>query len=913
MQGEAPDIEEEDVVDFPAEVRLSAVTENNLSTPLQSLDGSFNERSFNGGQTPSADVALVLQRSFRRKSVIKERRQSRHSSRHSGIGGSMGLGIIMESSVGRSEFKSSVIGTAGVSPSDELWNKLSTIFIDIFAAHREEQIKRYQEQLNLQTRLEKIEAVFHRIDLDCSGTIEVEELAPVMQEWKHMLEPEAVEFTEAMMRDFGPLDETGVLRLTTQAFGELMLEKFYSGMNHETALKQIESLNALLDKLMPDKERSRDRQSYLERIRAAGMMCCLDPADMYSEAMDCVVEDAEGTPAATLTMYVAEAEITNDEVGGLIVAAATANSKGVVGKSVPLEASLCAEAIKTGLSEITEDVNKGAKAVAFFGEEGQSPQKNGSAIVLPMSDPNILSVTHGITGMIGMDTYDGEPADAVFEPHQVRFFHGVARQVSKSLRQVTLRRKLLAIAYQSNKWVKTCSDHIVQISWFVVLLDDEKDSTVYRVARDSKGGYIAKKIERKLQNNYLFRTAETNEVANTKTGTFSLTSFPVINNNETCIMICNVKSNGRKGLGLRVERDINKVVRVLTQTDAVLDAGDVAPPPKQDVVAQCYWYTAEMEVDFLTEDMVYYDRFRLVELRSEFMKINKVMFDNLQAVKKPHVLLAKVVSLVLVAFLGLYRIQMTTSWTVCRKYCTEDLRRAITQFDPSLDTYRESLSHIEQELADIPRSALIVHRIQPIVVLLHDWLSVCCEIAKKAAPLRAGLTLPVVAETDHDDGEAEAADAADAAEREGAASPAAEVGNAAGPTVEATDEGDAGKASADEPVDASAAAIDTAEPVEVAAPAEGEAAAAPAAEDGAAAAAEGADGATPAEEVKVNGNGADVEAPAAEAPAADGAEATPAAEAPAEATPVAEAPAEVAQVAEPTADEAVPAAEPASE
>ena len=72
---------------FPAEMRLSVVTENNLSTPLQSLDGSFNERSFNGGQVPTAEVAEVLQRSFRRKSVINERRQSRRQSHMGDRGG----------------------------------------------------------------------------------------------------------------------------------------------------------------------------------------------------------------------------------------------------------------------------------------------------------------------------------------------------------------------------------------------------------------------------------------------------------------------------------------------------------------------------------------------------------------------------------------------------------------------------------------------------------------------------------------------------------------------------------------------------------------------------------------------------------------------------------------------------------
>lgn len=153
------------------------------------------------------------------------------------------------------------------------------------------------------------------------------------------------------------------------------------------------------------------------------------------------------------------------------------------------------------------------------------------------------------------------------------------------------------------------------------------------------------------------------------------------------------------------------------------------------------------------DDLVYYDRFRLIELRSDIMQINSVMFKNLQAVENPHSLIIQILPLVLVAFLGVDRVDGADSWSLCRKYCTDDLRRAVANFDPSVSIYRESFVYIEKKVNEIDRIELVKHNIQPIVIHLYDWLCVCCAVSKRAFEVRNGLSASPVQNIDglHDE------------------------------------------------------------------------------------------------------------------------------------------------------------------
>lgn len=273
------------------------------------------------------------------------------------------------------------------------------------------------------------------------------------------------------------------------------------------------------------------------------------------------------------------------------------------------------------------------------------------------------------------------------------------------------------------------------------------DILIYKSSGKEGDSFSVESIEQNFKTQFLFKSASTAVVTTTKSGNFTQTVFPVVGTGEKAILLCNVKGESRRPLAPRTERDIAKLVSGLRGAEFILDAGDIQPAIDESVPVQCGWYTASLEVDDLMDDIVYYDRFRLLELRSDFVKINKLMFDNLQAVQTPHEHIEKVLSLVLIAFLGMSRAE-SVSWQVCRKYCNEELRRALLAFDPSMLVYSESLLHVEKELLLLPRSELIKCNIQPIVVLLHDWLAVCCSIAKAAELLRHELEQPEHADND---------------------------------------------------------------------------------------------------------------------------------------------------------------------
>ena len=116
-------------------------------------------------------------------------------------------------------------------------------------------------------------------------------------------------------------------------------------------------------------------------------------------------------------------------------------------------------------------------------------------------------------------------------------------------------------------------------------------------------------------------------------------------------------------------------------------------------------------------------------------KMYKVVFRNLAETAIATRLVATVLRLAIVVFVGAQRFEDYAEWAACRKYISFDLKGAVSELDPTRLTYIETFSFVDSKLAEITR-ADVVSQGQPLISCLYDWLVVCVAMSKRAIKAR---------------------------------------------------------------------------------------------------------------------------------------------------------------------------------
>jgi hypothetical protein len=194
------------------------------------------------------------------------------------------------------------------------------------------------------------------------------------------------------------------------------------------------------------------------------------------------------------------------------------------------------------------------------------------------------------------------------------------------------------------------------------------------------------------------------------------------------ILLAVTKSEDR--LAATVERDTRKLVNEMEEVYKVLLQGDV--PPAIDALAppSTIWDKAQLDIDQVSNTTLYFLRFRQLSLRREAMRAFKMVFHNLHNTTKPGASTLQVLSLMIRAFVGEEQLPDVTSWQALRKYINIDLKRAISEYDPTRVAFVKVLSGLDTELAQVQRETVTAES-QPLVTMIYDWLVCSCAMARK--------------------------------------------------------------------------------------------------------------------------------------------------------------------------------------
>ena len=641
----------------------------------------------------------------------------------------------------------------GASPEEGVWMSFRLHITDGFHAEREALEDAYRTKVRFEGRQHELNLIMERIDVDCSGFIEDDELGPMLAHWKDITEEEAEKQAKDIMDEAGPEDDTGLLRLGQGRFTMMMLDLFFKDVTDPHFEREIAKINRILDKILPDHERFMTRKKWLDELDVITNSAFCDAAAVYAKAFEILQADAiEFSSLTSISCNVAMAQGKRGVVSSLkYVASTDADIAAVVGKTLKRseKETISFDAVSSGLPVHSKDIASNEQVHMFKGT-ACTAEANGDVVVFPLTDARNQKVPHGVIGTLTVDNIsaDRSATQEHFQPHQLRFFQGVSQHLSDAIRAIQVRTAAKRISMQSVPWIKSVSSSIADCVWHLVLAGNKDDpmGTVVRKfpnATMSSAGTVVRppslgvEVVRGIrQNQFLFRSADLRDVTTSKSDGVHYTSFPVVDKGK--VIMLGVVASSEK-MKPHVERDVRKIVNEMEDVYKVLMQGDVPPPIDALAPPTCIWHKAKLDIDKVSTSPLYWLRFRMLSMRREAMRAFKMLFHNLNATSKPGVNTLKIISLMIRAFVGENQLPDISSWNALRKYISTDLKRAISEYDPTRLAYKKTLEQVEKELGAMKREA-VASESQPLITMIYDWLAICTAMARRAIVQRKNVT-----------------------------------------------------------------------------------------------------------------------------------------------------------------------------
>ena len=652
------------------------------------------------------------------------------------------------------KFQDLCLDVLGPIPSEILWVDFQTHILDGFEAKRHELDEAYKLRIQTLDREAKLGNLMERLDIDCSGFIEEDELALLLEHWKEVPKGKAMAQAMRVLTEAGPEDETGILRLGKTRFVNVMMNTYFAELTQPHFERDIKKLDRLMDRILPDHERFVSRKRALEALdRIAGDSFC-EARPIYSKAFEIIREDAANfSDLSYVSAHVADATVHGGEVISLQPTAATdeditAVEGQVINRSEHEAVSF--GVVKSGVGVHIDSI-AAAKGVKMY--KGPLPAGvDGAVCVQPLVDNRNLRVQHGIMGTMNVDnvSLDRDATQPNFKPHQVKFYQGIATHISDALRLVRIRNELKRVAHQSISWIRRIDPKaLANVCWYLVNQGKKRDTSSLHIRKfplvkrnvtgrpPTQSGIAGNTVKRDRASKYLFRSAELKDVTSFKQKESTFISFPVAHN-SVVIMLAVVEVRGKK-MAPATERDVRKLVNSMEQVYSLLQQGDITPNQGAVEPANCQWHKSKLDIDALSRNKIYFLRFRLIELRRDAMKTFKMLFHNLSSTNAPTNIVLKVIQNVILAFTGETKRKESKEWAGCRRYINTDLKRAVCEYDPTRDAYKSILQSIEKDLKSITRADVAAES-QPLVMMLYDWLCICVAMSKRATLLRGANT-----------------------------------------------------------------------------------------------------------------------------------------------------------------------------
>ncbi|XP_077167409.1 EF-hand calcium-binding domain-containing protein 5 [Paroedura picta] len=589
-------------------------------------------------------------------------------------------------------------------------------------------------------------ALFEKWDNECSGYLDMKEVDEVLNTFKEGMEKEALE--KAKLQLPMPLwHPSGVVKLSQkdfQTYIDLVISEF-TGNEDDVLDNIVEFLMTSVEKSHVERLKGSARRKWLHTIlhTAKTNGGSIDP--VYQAVFKALSRDADAhgdSKKISASIALLEYNILLPERGDVLlhyVACTEDDAPYVLNqklymdmKGVSFAAALDDKPIHVPRVQLHGNIH-------FWNCDRPEQERKGSFLVLPLED-----VRRRVFGILGLDTLRDQNDQAIFVPHEIRFYQGVAKAFSLAYHHIRTQDSIKQMTVTAVEWLSTRAPSLQAITAYFMEPGKDRmhDYTLRKVMTTNQKGCMeifphpAPVLIRNdtIFSDYLFKCIDCAEAVTVCVYENHHIAVPLRDPAGYAIVVFDINLGQRPRLPSCEHKDLQKMLKMVQAGSSEIlkeDSGDLDP---------YYVLEAEYVGDWRRGGVLFY-RFMLQDLQNCIWNLDpEHSFDEIKKHKRPPLLVHQILKCVLLILYPQWAgTEEVENWTCCIEKLDGDLIENICYFDPTA-AYVQIRSEVLYRCLQGVRRIDVWKLGSTPVEYLYNWTLTCLSLIELAKKLQCSQT-----------------------------------------------------------------------------------------------------------------------------------------------------------------------------
>uniref|UniRef100_A0ABM5ENK9 EF-hand calcium-binding domain-containing protein 5 n=1 Tax=Pogona vitticeps TaxID=103695 RepID=A0ABM5ENK9_9SAUR len=553
------------------------------------------------------------------------------------------------------------------------------------------QLERVRQNSFVAWRELLLAALFEKWDNECSGFLDMKEVDAVLSTFKEGMEQEALNKAKLQL----PIPQwhpSGVVKLTRkdfQAYVELVVSEL-TGNEDEVLDNMVEFLMMAVERTHQERLRGSARRKWLLQIEQAAKTSGGCPEPVYQAVFKALCRDADAhgdSKKISASISLLEYNLIVPARGDILlryVACTEDDAPYMLNQTLFMDMNGVSFAAALEDKPIHVPRVQLHGNVHFWNHDRPIKERKGSFLVLPLED-----IRRRVFGVLGLDTLRDKSGRALFVPHEIRFYQGVANMFSRAYHHLRTRESLVQVIFTALEWLSARAPALRSITAYFMEPGENRmyDYTLRKaLSSDLKGPVdippppapVLSRKENNFSRGYLFRCIDSSLVVAAHTYQEHHIAVPLRNPKGQAILVFDLNLGPRERLPSCEHKDLQKMLKMVQAATCEIlkeDSGDLEP---------YYVLEAEYVGDWRRGGVLFY-RFMLQDLQNCIWNLDPwLCFGEIQCFQQPpplvHTILKSVLLVLYPQWAGTEEVE---NWKCCIQKFDGELIENICYFDPT--------------------------------------------------------------------------------------------------------------------------------------------------------------------------------------------------------------------------------------
>nr|XP_020659139.1 EF-hand calcium-binding domain-containing protein 5 [Pogona vitticeps] len=553
------------------------------------------------------------------------------------------------------------------------------------------QLERVRQNSFVAWRELLLAALFEKWDNECSGFLDMKEVDAVLSTFKEGMEQEALNKAKLQL----PIPQwhpSGVVKLTQkdfQAYVELVVSEL-TGNEDEVLDNMVEFLMMAVERTHQERLRGSARRKWLLQIEQAAKTSGGCPEPVYQAVFKALCRDADAhgdSKKISASISLLEYNLIVPARGDVLlryVACTEDDAPYVLNQTLFMDMNGVSFAAALEDKPIHVPRVQLHGNVHFWNHDRPVKERKGSFLVLPLED-----IRRRVFGVLGLDTLRDKSGRALFVPHEIRFYQGVANMFSRAYHHLRTRESLVQVIFTALEWLSARAPALRSITAYFMEPGENRmyDYTLRKaLSSDLKGPVdippppapVLSRKENNFSRGYLFRCIDSSLVVAAHAYQEHHIAVPLRNPKGQAILVFDLNLGPRERLPSCEHKDLQKMLKMVQAATCEIlkeDSGDLEP---------YYVLEAEYVGDWRRGGVLFY-RFMLQDLQNCIWNLDPwLCFGEIQCFQQPpplvHTILKSVLLVLYPQWAGTEEVE---NWKCCIQKFDGELIENICYFDPT--------------------------------------------------------------------------------------------------------------------------------------------------------------------------------------------------------------------------------------